>query len=128
MLLSSIAFPDALTEEEAAELKAHHLACRQLVRGCQDAVFRLRGQAGGDAESDAVSDRATEIMEGILNSWCETLSVLRSALGMDYSREQIQGTAFGLQRESAAENSRQMMARFARSVFSAAQERKHAGS
>jgi hypothetical protein len=125
--LSSIAFPDALTEEEAAELKAHHLACRQLVRGCQDAIFRLRGQAGGDAEADAVSHRATEIMEGILNSWCETLSVLRSALGMDYSQEQIQGTPFGIQRD-AAEDRRRMMARFARSVFSTAQEREHASS
>jgi hypothetical protein len=126
--LSSITFPDALSEEEAAELKAHHLACRQLVRGCQDAIFRLRGQAGGNTESDAVSYRATEIMEEILNSWCETLSVLRAALGMDYSREQIQGTPFGISRESAAEHSRRNMARFTTSVFSAAQKREHASS
>jgi hypothetical protein len=128
MPLSSISFPDAFSENEVAELKARHLACRQLILGCQDAVFRFRAQAGLDSESDAVSVRALEIMEGILNSWCETLSVLRTVLGQDYSRNGTQGVSFGMEREIAAEDSRRMMARFARSAFTAAQERERAGS
>jgi hypothetical protein len=76
----------ALNAKEVAELKAHHLACGQLVRGCQDAIFRLRARADGDLESDFVSFRAVEILEDIVGSWCDTLAILRTALNLGSSR------------------------------------------
>jgi len=114
--MSSITFPYALREKETAELKAHHLACSQLVRGCQDAIFRFRSQAGGAIESDDVSFRTIEIMEGILDSWCETLSILRSALDQDSSREEPYRNR-GVYPVVVAKDSAQMMTRFVKSVF-----------
>lgn len=70
----------ALTDLEISELKAHHLACSHLVRGCQDAIFRFRGSAAGDADAERVAHRTVEILEDIVASWCETVSMLRSAL------------------------------------------------
>jgi hypothetical protein len=116
----------SLSREDAAELKAHHLACSQLVRGCQDAVLRLRGHDDDTADSDAVSYRAVEIMESVLASWCETLSVLRSAMGLDATGQAGLETHVGLRAHSAAEESTRTFSRFARSVFAGAYEREHA--
>jgi hypothetical protein len=125
--MSSMTLPDALREEEAAELKAHHLACSQLVRGCQDAIFRFRSQSGRDNESDSVSFRTIEIMEGILDSWCETVAILRSALGRNSMREQPYGFNAGAYPDVIAKDSAQMTTRFVKSVFaSAAPEHEHA--
>lgn len=72
-----------LNREELVELKAHHLACSHLIKGCQDATIRLRRDraselsAAGDQSSEY---RAVEILEDVLGSWCETLSVLRANL------------------------------------------------
>lgn len=71
----------ALNDLEVGELKAHHLACSHLVRGCQDAIFRYRDSAAdSDAEAAKLSHRTVEILEDVLASWCETVSMLRSAL------------------------------------------------
>jgi len=71
----------ALNDLEVAELKAHHLACGHLVRGCQDAIFRFRDSAAdGDGEAARLAHRTIEILEDVLASWCETVSMLRSAL------------------------------------------------
>jgi hypothetical protein len=72
----------ALTAQEVAELKARHLACSHLIKGSQDAIIRLRNQTsnapkGADLRT---ANRATEILEEVVGSWCETLSILRSAL------------------------------------------------
>lgn len=111
--MPSIKVPYVLTEEEAAELKAHHLACSQLVRGCQDAIFRFRSQAGRDIDLDGVSFRTVEIMEGILDSWCETLSILRSALNRDSARVE----SYDLYPDLMTKDSAQMIRRFAKSLF-----------
>jgi hypothetical protein len=125
--MSSMTLPDALREKEAAELKAHHLACSQLVRGCQDAIFRFRSQSGGDIESDSVSYRTIEIMESILDSWCETVSILRSALDRDSLREERYGFNAGAYPNVIAKDSAQMITRFVKSVFaSGAHEHEHA--
>ena len=125
--MSSMTLTDALRENEAAELKAHHLACSQLVRGCQDAIFRFRSQSGDDIESDTVSFRTIEIMEGILDSWCETVSILRSALDRDSMREEAYGFNEGAYPDIIAKDSAQMTTRFVKSVFaSAAHEHEHA--
>jgi hypothetical protein len=73
----------SLNPEELAELKAHHLACSHLIRGCQDATIRLRGGKSGGPDIEAQADvefRAVEILEHILASWCETLFILRANL------------------------------------------------
>ena len=115
--MSSVTFPYALTEKEAAELKAHHLACAHLVRGCQDAIFRFRSQAGGGIQSDNVSFRTIEIMEGVLESWCDTLSVLRLALTGDSWQEEPYRFNAGVYPDLVAEDRAQMVKRFARSQF-----------
>ena len=73
-----------LNREELAELKAHHLACSHLIKGCQDATIRLRRDRAAELRvADAhqgIEYRAVEILEDVLGSWCETLSVLRANL------------------------------------------------
>jgi hypothetical protein len=73
----------SFTVREVRELKAHQLACSHLIKGCQDAVIRLR-QAGapGASERDreALEFRAVEILEDVLGSWCDTLSILRATM------------------------------------------------
>jgi len=88
--MSPLTFPTALTDQETAELKAHHLACSHLVRGCQDAIFEFRKRAavGGNDENFRLAPRTIEILEGVMESWCETLSVVRSALGLASSHGQ----------------------------------------
>jgi hypothetical protein len=121
----TIGFPDSLSQAEAAELKAHHLACSQLVRGCQDAILKLRDDA---AHSDTVSYRAVEIMEAVLDSWCETLSILRSAMGQTPSLQATGGMYATTAGETTSSDSARTLARFARSVFGNAYEREHASS
>jgi hypothetical protein len=87
----------ALNDLEVAELKAHHLACSHLVRGCQDAVFRFReAAAGGDTDASRLAHRTVEILEDVLASWCETVSMLRSAL--DHASSQ------GMRREASTQS------------------------
>jgi len=125
--MSSITLPDAHRENEVAELKAHHLACTQLVRGCQEAIFRFRSRAGDGIATDDVSMRTIEIMEGILGSWCETVSILRSALDRDSSHEQPYGYRADAYPDAIARDSAQMIGRFVKSVFAGAgNEREHA--
>ena len=73
-----------LNREELAELKAHHLACSHLIRGCQDATIRLRRDRAPELRvagpHHGIEYRAVEILEDMLGSWCETLSVLRANL------------------------------------------------
>jgi len=123
--MPSVTFPYALTEKELAELKAHHLACGHLVRGCQDAIFRFRSQAGGGIQSDSVSFRTIEIMESVLESWCETLSILRLALNRDSLQEEPLRFNVGVSPELIANDSAQMIARFAK-FAGAAHERERA--
>ena len=51
-----------LNRQELAELKAHHLACSHLVKGCQDAAIRLRrdraAELGADGQHHALEYRA----------------------------------------------------------------------
>jgi hypothetical protein len=78
----------ALTDQEIAELKAQHLACSHLVKGCQDAIIRFRektAEQGQDLQAGATY-RTIEILEEVLASWCDTLSILRSALNQTSSR------------------------------------------
>jgi len=72
----------ALADQQIAELKAQHLACSHLVKGCQDAIIRFREKtANEDQRLEAgTTHRAIEILEDVLESWCDTLSILRSAL------------------------------------------------
>ena len=73
-----------LNREELAVLKAHHLACSHLIKGCQDATIRLRRDRAAElrvaGQYQGVEYRAVEILEDVLGSWCETLSVLRANL------------------------------------------------
>jgi hypothetical protein len=127
--MSTTRLPNAHRKEEASELKAHHLACSQLVRGCQEAIFRFRNQAGDAIATDDVSIRTIEIMEGILGSWCDTVSILRSALDQDSSREQPYGYRPDAYPDAVAKDSAQMIGRFVKSVFAgAANEREHAST
>jgi hypothetical protein len=76
-----------LNRQELAELKAHHVACSHLIKGCQDATIRLRrdcaSKAGVADEQQELELRAVEILEEMLDSWCNTLSVLRANLDVD---------------------------------------------
>jgi len=123
--MPSATFPYALTEKETAELKAHHLACGHLVRGCQDAIFRFRSQAGGGIQSDSVSFRTIEIMEGVLESWCETLSILRLALNRDSLQEEPYQFDAGVYQDLVSGDSAKTIARFAK-FAGAAHERERA--
>jgi len=78
----------ALTDQEVAELKAHHLACSHLVKGCQDAIIRFREKTAEvqQGQQASTAHRAIEILEEVLGSWCDTLSILRSALNRTSSR------------------------------------------
>ena len=73
-----------LNREERAELKAHHLACSHLIKGCQDGTIRLRRDHASElrvaGQHQGIEYRAVEILEDVLGSWCETLSVLRANL------------------------------------------------
>ena len=73
-----------LNREELAELKAHHLACSHLIKGCQDGTIRLRRDHASElrvaGQHQGIEYRAVEILEDVLGSWCETLSVLRANL------------------------------------------------
>jgi len=73
-----------LNREELAELKAHHLACSHLIKGCQDGTIRLRRDRDAElrvnGQHQGIEFRAVEILEDVLDSWCETLSVLRANL------------------------------------------------
>ena len=73
-----------LNREELAELKAHHLACSHMIKGCQDATIRLRRDRAAElrvaGRHQGIEYRAVEILEDVLGSWCETLSVLRANL------------------------------------------------
>ena len=91
--MPAVTLSNVFTRKEIAELKAHHLACSQLVRGCQDAIFRFRRETGVDLDGGSISFRTVEILEDILNSWCETLSILRSALDHGSSRGEPYGLA-----------------------------------
>jgi len=53
------------------ELEAQRLACELLVRGCETALAQFQA-SGRDS-------RAGQILEEILTSWRETLSLLESA-------------------------------------------------
>ena len=79
--------PPRLNREELAELKAHHLACSHLIKGCQDATIRLRRDRAAElrvaVQHQGIEYRAVEILEDVLGSWCETLSVLRANLNQD---------------------------------------------
>ena len=74
-----------LNRQDLAELKAHHLACSHLIKGCQDAAIRLRRDRAAElraaGQHQGVEYRAVEILEEVLGSWCETLSVLHANLG-----------------------------------------------
>lgn len=79
-----------LSPEEIAELKAHHLACSHLVKGCQDATIRLRRDRAAQLSAgpqDSIEYRAVEILEHVLGSWCETISILRANLNQPSSGE-----------------------------------------
>jgi len=79
----------ALTDQEVAELKAHHLACSHLVKGCQDAIITFRKKTANESRAQHASTayRAVEILEEVLGSWCDTLSILRSALSPTSPRD-----------------------------------------
>lgn len=79
--MSSSVHTLGLRERDIAELKARYLACSLLVRGCQAAVFDFREKAGSaDERVSRSQQRVIEVLETVLESWCETLSVLRSVL------------------------------------------------
>ncbi len=79
----------ALTDQEVAELKAHHLACSHLVKGCQDAIITFRKKTANESQVQHASTayRAIEILEEVLGSWCDTLSILRSAVSPTSPRD-----------------------------------------
>ena len=84
--------PPSFTVKEVRELKAHQLACSHLIKGCQDAVIRLRraGAPGATAhDREALELRAVEILEDVLGSWCETLSILRATLNQSAAPESM---------------------------------------
>ena len=72
----------ALAGQQIVELKAQHLACSHLVKGCQDAIIRFRETTATEdqAQEANAAPRAIEILEEVLGSWCDTLSILHSAL------------------------------------------------
>jgi len=88
----------ALTKQEVAELKARHLACSHLVKGCQDAIISFRAKTASPSAGQEASAgyRAIEILEEVLGSWCDTLSILRSALNQTSSRKAASDRRFEL--------------------------------
>src|SRR2546426_6901920 len=66
----------ALTKQEVAELKARHLACSHLVKGCQDAIISFRDKtvsqsAGREANAAAP---ASHTLAAEVGCWCATPS------------------------------------------------------
>lgn len=69
----------AVTKFEREELAAQRMACTLLVKGCENALFRL-GLASGnlaDAKHAQVERRAVEITSEILASWRATQDILQ---------------------------------------------------
>lgn len=106
--------PPRLNPEELAELKAHHLACSHLIKGCQDATIKLRRERAGQLMAAnpeyTVEFRAIQILEDVLASWCETLGVLHTNLNQSSpsyvtSWRSPTRTAFVFSREAAAKTS-----------------------
>jgi hypothetical protein len=103
-----------LNQEELAELKAHHLACSHLIKGCQDATIKLRRERADqlmvDHPESTVEFRAIQILEDVLSSWCETLGVLRTNLNQSSpahvrSWRSPTRTAFVFSRETTGKSS-----------------------
>lgn len=81
-----------LTDNELSELKARHLACSLLIRGCQAAILDYRKKAGNAGEQQARHEqRVIDVLEEVLQAWCETLSVLRSVLNQTSARRALSG-------------------------------------
>ncbi len=94
MPMSSPVRPLALSDQDVAELKSRHLACSLLVKGCQTAIFDFRERAARGTATDQqalAAHRTVEILEDILESWCNTLSVLRSALNQTSAQRMAAG-------------------------------------
>jgi predicted glycosyl hydrolase (DUF1957 family) len=63
------------------ELRAEHVACTHLVRGCEDALARLASEwlEADSLEEEAMNARAAEILNEVLDDWREALQMLRTA-------------------------------------------------
>ena len=63
------------------ELEAQQLACSYLLKGCERALFQFGLVAGETQNIDPadVDQRAADIMRAILDSWRETLALLRAS-------------------------------------------------
>jgi hypothetical protein len=103
-----------LNPEELAELKAHHLACSHLIKGCQDATIKLRRERAGQLTVSypeyTVEFRAIQILEDVLASWCATLGVLHTNLNQSSpsyvtSWRSPTRTAFVFSKETAGNSS-----------------------
>lgn len=77
------------THIPSEELKAQHIACTYLIRGCEDALGRVASEwlEAESWEEEAVNARAAEILDTVLDDWKETLEILRAVAcgdpGMD---------------------------------------------
>lgn len=67
-----------LSTLDPSELEAQRIACAQLVKGCERALFHFGLIAGETPNTDAaqIDGRAVEIMRSALSSWRDTLSLL----------------------------------------------------
>ena len=65
---------------QSDELRAQHIACSYLVRGCEDALTELartliETRSAGEGAANA---RAADILSDILDDWKETMAILRA--------------------------------------------------
>jgi len=67
-----------LSTVDPSELEAQRIACSQLVKGCERALFHFGLIAGETPSGEApeIDSRALEIIRNALNSWRDTLSLL----------------------------------------------------
>jgi hypothetical protein len=67
-----------LSTVDPSELEAQRIACTELVKGCERALFQFGLIAGEtpSAEAAVIDGRAVDIMQEVLSSWRDTLSLL----------------------------------------------------
>ena len=73
---------DRLTPKQAEHLEGQLLACKVLLRACQDAIFdfSLSSTYSTDSREERLNETATLVLSNVLHSWREAAAFLKDLL------------------------------------------------
>ena len=73
---------DRLTPKQAEHLEGQLLACKVLLRACQDATFdfSLSSTYATDSREERLNETATLVLSNVLHSWREAAAFLQDLL------------------------------------------------